>query len=127
MKLASDTLQILYDGDCPFCSNFVALYRIKENVGNVELTNVRERPDLVKDVRAMGYEINDGMIAIWQNKHYYGADAVSLMSMLSADKGAFAKLNRAMFTNPKVAGAVYPVLVRGRKLALKLMGRSLIE
>jgi predicted DCC family thiol-disulfide oxidoreductase YuxK len=123
---APETLRIVYDGECPFCSRFVALYRIRQNVGRVELIDARTHPELVAEVRARGYEINDGMIAIWRGRYYYGADGATLMALLSAESGFFARLNRLMFRNPRVAGIVYPILVRGRKLALRLMGRKLI-
>lgn len=123
----SDVLQIVYDGECPFCSNFVELYRIRATVGSVELVDARERPDLVSDFSRRGLEINDGMIALWQGQTYYGADSVTLLSMLSSEKGAFAALNRLLFRNHKVAGFIYPLMVWGRKLALRLLGRRLIE
>ena len=102
------------------------MYRIKETAGEVDLINIRTRPDLIADVRSRGYEINDGMIAIWDGKYYYGPDSVALMSMLSADRGAFAWMNRKMFGNPRTAARIYPWMVKGRKAALKLMGRELI-
>ena len=116
----------MYDGECPFCQNFVSMYRIREMAGEVDLINIRTRPDLIEDVRRRGYEINDGMIAVWNGKYYYGSDSVALMSMLSSEKGAFAWMNRQLFGNPKTAARVYPWLVKGRKVALKLMGRKLI-
>ncbi len=121
-----DVLQIVYDGECPFCSNFVELYRIRDNVGKVELIDARDRPDLIAEFDRQGMEINDGMVAIWQGRSYYGSDSVNLLSMLSSEKGAFAAMNRALFKNPRTAAAVYPWLVRGRKLVLRMMGRKLI-
>lgn len=123
---APEILKIVYDGECPFCSNFVELYRIRDNVGKVELIDARERPDLIEEFDRRGFEINDGMVAIWQGQYYYGPDSVNLLSMLSSEKGAFAAMNRALFRNRKTAAAVYPWLVRGRKLVLKIMGRKLI-
>lgn len=125
--MANDVLRIVYDGQCPFCSRFVELYRIRKNVGNVELLDARERPEVVEDIRRRGYEINDGMIAIWKGHYYYGQESVTLMAMLGADTGAFAQVNRLLFSNPKLAGNVYPLLVRGRKLFLRMIGRPLIE
>lgn len=120
-------LEIVYDGECPFCTRFVELYRIRKNVGRVVLTDARERPDLVAQFTRDGLDINEGMVAMWEGRSYYGADAVQLLAMLGAENGAFAALNRLLFKKPAVAGVVYPWLVRGRKLALRLLGRRLID
>jgi len=124
--MANDVLRIVYDGHCPFCSRFVELYRIRKNVGVVELVDAREDPAVVEDIRRRGYDINDGMIAIWNGHYYYGQESVTLMAMLGADKGAFAHVNRLLFSNPQLAGKIYPVLVRGRKFFLRMIGRPLI-
>ena len=123
---AGEPLRLIYDGECPFCTRFVELYRIRQNVGHIELIDARQNPGAVADVRARGYEINDGMIAIWRGRYYYGQDGVTLMAMLGAEKGVFARINRLLFKNPKVAAILYPKMVCGRKLALRLLGRKLI-
>lgn len=103
------------------------MYRIRETAGEVVLVNIRSLPDLVQEFRAKGLEINDGMIAVWGGKYYFGADSVALMSMLSSEQGVFAWMNRQLFGSPKTAARVYPWLVKGRKVALKLMRRKLIQ
>jgi predicted DCC family thiol-disulfide oxidoreductase YuxK len=118
---------VIYDGDCPFCSNFVRLYRLRENVGSVELIDARQDQALVETLRKEGMEINDGMVVIWKSQKYHGADAMHLLSMLSAEKGAFASVNRLLFRNRRLAECVYPVLVTGRRMTLVLMGRKLIS
>jgi len=119
-------LEIVYDGDCPFCTRFVEIYRIRKNVGSVKLTNARERADLVERFTREGLDINNGMVVFWQGHTYYGPDSVNLLAMLGAEKGAFSALNRLLFKNKRVAGLVYPLMVKGRKLTLKAMGRKLI-
>ena len=119
-------MRIVYDGECPFCSNFVRLYRLRENVGVVELVDARTAPDLVASFRRDGMEINDGMVVLWDGRSYHGADAMNLLSMLGAQKGAFAAMNRLLFASPRLARLVYPVLVLGRRATLALMGRKAI-
>ncbi|MFC0388116.1 thiol-disulfide oxidoreductase DCC family protein [Muricoccus vinaceus] len=123
----ADSLTVVYDGECPFCTRFVELYRIRENVGKVVLTDARDHPELVAGFRQQGFEINDGMVVLWQGRTYYGVDAMQLLSMLGTEGGSFAALNRLLFRNKRVAGAVYPWLVRGRKMTLRLLGRDLID
>jgi predicted DCC family thiol-disulfide oxidoreductase YuxK len=127
VSVSDDVLEIAYDGECPFCTRFVALYRIRRNVGKVVLTDVRERPDLLTRFAREGLDINAGMVVLWRGRTYHGADSVQLLALLSAEEGLFARINRMLFLNRRVAGMVYPLLVRGRKLTLRAMGRRLIE
>jgi hypothetical protein len=41
-------LSVVYDGDCPLCSAYVTMTRIRDAVGMPTLVNARERPDLVR-------------------------------------------------------------------------------
>jgi predicted DCC family thiol-disulfide oxidoreductase YuxK len=121
-----DRLSVIYDGDCPFCTNFMKLYAIRKNAGDMELINAREKPVLVQELRAKGMEINDGMVVIWRGHHYYGAEGMHLLAILSAESGIFGMLNRFLFHNRNVAGVIYPVLAVGRRATLSLLRRKLI-
>jgi predicted DCC family thiol-disulfide oxidoreductase YuxK len=127
MAQPDSVLQIVYDGECPFCTRFVELYRIRRNVGSVELIDARSRPDLVQRFTRQGLDINKGMVALWQGNTYHGTDSMQLLSMLAAEKGAFAAINRMLFRNRRIAGFVYPLMVRGRNLTLRLLGRKRLE
>ena len=50
-----------------------------------------------------------------------------LLAVLGGDQSAFNRLNQILFSNPALARVLYPWLVRGRKLTLRLLGRKLIE
>lgn len=36
---------LLYDGDCPFCSNYVQLMQLRKTIGPLDVLNMREHPD----------------------------------------------------------------------------------
>ena len=121
-----DRLSVIYDGECPFCAAFVKLYALRKNIGGIELIDARTRPDLVRELRAQGMEINEGMVVIWQRHYYHGANAMHLLSILGADRGFFGGLNKFLFRNRNAAALVYPVLATGRRVALSLLGRKMI-
>ncbi|HJT50680.1 MAG TPA: hypothetical protein VJ734_01920, partial [Nitrosospira sp.] len=107
-------------------ATFVKLYAVRKKMGEMELINACERPDLVQELRARGMEINEGMVVIWQKHHYYGADSMHLLSILGSDTRIFGVLNRILFHNRNVATKVYPLLATGRRLVLSLLRRKLI-
>jgi predicted DCC family thiol-disulfide oxidoreductase YuxK len=105
------TLRIIYDGDCPFCSSYVALLRLREQY-DVRLVDARKEPALAAQY---GLDLNEGMIVDLDGKVHHGARAVSLLSRLS---GTISPLR-----SERVARAVYPLFRFGRNVALKVLGR----
>lgn len=110
--MSKTPLRVVYDGECPFCSRYVQLMRLKEHY-EVELVDARLEHD-----KAQGYglDLNEGMIADLDGNVYHGADAVWLLSTLSERPG--------MLSRRGVANALYPWLRRGRHLTLRLLGRK---
>jgi predicted DCC family thiol-disulfide oxidoreductase YuxK len=121
---SDEDLSIIYDGECPFCSQFVTFYRIRSNVKQLKLIDARNHPTLIEAYRSRGYEINDGMLVLWNDEVYHGAEAMRLLARLSSNDGAFNKINRWTFGSAKVGTHTYPIFVALRKLALRLLGRS---
>jgi predicted DCC family thiol-disulfide oxidoreductase YuxK len=116
-------LQIVYDGECPFCSRFVTLYKAKSVVGKVDLIDAREDHPAVHLVKSKGLDLDEGMAVLWDGQIYHGADAVHFMAMIGSENGLFNKLNKAIFQVKPLARVLYPVMVTGRNLTLRLLGR----
>jgi predicted DCC family thiol-disulfide oxidoreductase YuxK len=121
-----DDVWVVYDGDCPFCSRYVLLYRLREQGNRVHLIDARMPHPLVDELRAKGLDLNEGMVVRWRGQDHYGAEAMHLLATLGGERTVFNRLNRAVFAHAGLARALYPTLVRGRKLTLRLLGRKLI-
>jgi predicted DCC family thiol-disulfide oxidoreductase YuxK len=124
---ASRELVIVYDGDCPFCSRYVELVKIRETVGSVRLVNARSGTAEVVALQRAGYDLNDGMIARYEGRIYHGADCVNLLARLGTRSGTFNRINGAIFSSPALSRLLYPILRRCRALTLKVLGRGRIE
>jgi predicted DCC family thiol-disulfide oxidoreductase YuxK len=107
-------LNIVYDGDCPFCSSYVALLRLRETY-DVRLVDARKDPVFAA---RYGLDLNEGMIVDLDGTVHHGARAISLLARLS---GTISPLRSEL-----VASVVYPLLRFGRNVALKVLGRSRI-
>lgn len=105
-------LHIVYDGECPFCSRYVQLVRLRERV-NVMLVDARREPERAA---AYGLDLNAGMIADLDGVVHHGAAAVSLLSRLSQRPGPLAWA--------PLAHVLYPVMRLGRQVTLKALGRN---
>lgn len=115
---------VVYDGECPFCSRYVMLYRIRQNVGRVHMIDARESDHpLVREISAKGLDLNNGMAVQWDGRFYYGSDALHVLAMLGSEEGIFSRINQLIFSRQKLARTIYPAMVAGRKLTLRLLGR----
>ena len=117
---------ILYDGECPVCGEYLNLPKIRELVDDVELVNARTRPDLAADLRAAGFEINDGIVLIHDEGIVYGASALSVIAQLGESRRAVNRLSAALFRVPVVGEILYAAMKAGRRLLLRLLGRGRI-
>jgi predicted DCC family thiol-disulfide oxidoreductase YuxK len=121
---AGSELWVVYDGECPFCSSYVQLYRLREVTGKVHLIDAREPHPLVAEVRALGLDLDRGMAVKAAGRIYHGAEAMQILAILGSGSGLFNRFNRMIFRHPGLARALYPWLVRGRLLTLRLLGRQ---
>lgn len=118
---------MIYDGECPFCKSYVHLMALRDRVGIVQLVNGRSEDIHVKTARENGYDLNEGMLAIYGNKTYYGSDALSLISTISAGDTVLQRGLSRLFRNPRRAHLLYPAMKFGRRLILAVLGRPRIS
>ena len=118
---------VVYDGECPFCSRYVLLYQLRERGQRVHLIDARSSDPIVGEIRARNLDLNEGMMVRWREQYHYGAEAMYLLATLAGDGSFFNRVNRLLFARPRLTRALYPALVRGRKLTLRLLGRKQIE
>lgn len=115
---------LVYDGDCPFCSRYVKLLRLRDSIGPVALINAREGGPRVERLRELGYNLDGGFVLEWEDRIYHGADAINRLALLSTRSSLFNKVNAFVFKSRTASRVLYPVLRTGRDLTLLLMGRS---
>ncbi len=119
----SADMVIVYDGECPFCSNFVALQKLRSEVGTVSLVDARQHLDDVRTAKQAGLDIDKGMLVFWNGQVYEGPDAVYLMARHGSETGLAPRLNKLVFSSPTISRALYPALRAGRNFVLRLLGR----
>ena len=86
----------MYDGDCPFCSRYVQMVRLREAVGPVRLVNAREGGPLVEEARRAGFDLDAGMVLKMGGRLYFGDACVQRLALLSTPVGSFNRINRAI-------------------------------
>lgn len=120
-------VEIFYDGDCPFCTRYMQLYRLRDAGVDIVLSDVRTLPAQRSAFLAAGVDLDAGMVVRYQERDYMGSEAMALLAQLGSDKDWFNRANARLFRRSQRAQRLYPWLVRGRNLALRLLGRPPIN
>lgn len=126
---SSDGADILlvYDKQCPACSYYCNLARIRESAGRLVLVDARDDSAIRDEITAAGLDIDQGMVLRYGGTLYYGADAIHMLALLGSNSGAFNRISHWTFKYRPVARVLYPVLRAGRNLLLKVLGRTKIN
>ncbi|MGY0503900.1 DCC1-like thiol-disulfide oxidoreductase family protein [Luteimonas sp. e5] len=119
--------KIYYDGQCPFCSRYTALLRLRQSVGDIRLVNVREDDTARQALQAAGFDLDQGMVLDLDGRLYAGADAMHMLAMLGSRSGLLNTIVARVFRVTWLAKLLYPVLRAGRALTLFAMGRERIS
>lgn len=119
--------KIIYDGNCPFCANYVAKLQLERSIGQVELIDARQNSAMAANLRQQGYDLDQGMLFILDDNYYFGDDALHRLALLSSGSDWFNRLNRYLFCISWLAALLYPLLRLGRNLTLSGLGRSAIS
>jgi predicted DCC family thiol-disulfide oxidoreductase YuxK len=118
------TAWVVYDGQCPFCSRYVSLLRLRDTLGRVELVNAREGGPLVDEILAAGLDLDEGMVLKIDSRFYHGDECVHRLALLSSSSSLFNRVNRAIFRSPALSRLLYPLVRSGRNALLRMLGRS---
>jgi predicted DCC family thiol-disulfide oxidoreductase YuxK len=118
---------LVYDGQCPFCSRYARMVRLRQAVGRLRLVDAREGGAVVDEVTRAGLDIDAGMVLKIGDRLYHGADCIHAIALLSTPAGPLNRLNAAMFRSRLVSRLLYPVLRAGRNAVLSLRGTSRIN
>jgi len=123
---SNDNAWIVYDGACPFCRNYVSLVKLRENIGQVELFNARERGPEVEKVINSNFDLDEGMVLYFQGQMYHGVACIHMIALLSSDDTWFGRINKWVFKSSERAKTVYPILRFFRNITLKFLQQKKI-
>ena len=115
---------LVYDGDCPFCSAYVRLLRIRENVGPLPLINARDGGPEVEVIAESRLSLDECMVLRLSGRLYHGSDCIHPLVMLSQPAGIANRMNIWIFRSENRSKFLYPILRAGRNLVMRVLRRK---
>lgn len=115
---------IIYDGECPFCSRYVRMLRLRNSIGPLRLINARDGDLEVEEILSLGYDLDEGMVFRLGDQIYHGDQCIHMLAMLSSKYGLFNRVNAVIFKSKLLSRILYPALRIGRNSILALLGRK---
>lgn len=122
-----EELVLVYDEECPVCSNYCRVLRIREGVGRLTIINARDDSEIMAHITDQGFDIDQGMVLKMGNEFYYGSDAIHALALISSRSGVFNRLNYWIFKSRILSRIFYPVLRFLRNILLKILGKTKIN
>lgn len=125
MESSDESVEILYDGDCPFCTRYVRWLRLRKNL-KTSLVSARESSPLRDEATRLGYDLDRGMLVRYGGRFYYAEEAITILTLLSTPSDTFNKLVIALLRSPRRAKILYPVFALIRRATVLALGRGTI-
>jgi predicted DCC family thiol-disulfide oxidoreductase YuxK len=114
---------LAYDGECPFCSAYVRMLRLREAAGAVRMVNARDGGPEVAAARAAGLDLDEGMVLNLNGRLLHGDECIHALALMTTPSGPFNRLTHWVFRSERRARLLYPWLRAGRNATLRLLGR----
>lgn len=118
------TTYVVYDGECPFCSRYVKMMRLREALGPIELIDARTSHPVVTMLNERKIDLDEGMALVQGDRISHGDECIHRLALMTTPSGAFNRINARIFRSAAASRILYPFLRSGRNLALKLLGRK---
>ena len=115
-------LTLYYDKQCPFCSKYAKLLKLKENF-EINLKDARENIDEIS-VLCKNLDINDGFIVLYKNDCFQGAKALEFLNRAVDKTAILGKLHFFFAYENIFSKFLYKSLFILRKIALFILRKD---
>lgn len=118
---------LVFDRQCPVCTYYCQLVRIRKQLGNVIIVDARKPSSIMNEITEKGWDVDDGIVLKIGTELYYGSDAIHTLALISSRSGLFNRFNYWMFKSQGLSNLSYPFFKLLRRILLKVMGISKIN
>lgn len=124
--MSRQSLLIVYDGACPFCTAYVSLVKLREHFA-VELLSARSADTRIDAFLRDGYRLDTGLLLKTDHAVYLGAEAMYQLAKISTGEDMLNRTQRILCSRQWLSTLLYPVLRFLRRCVLVIRRVPLIE
>jgi len=113
-------ITFIYDGECPFCSQFAELLELKSNLPNLSVKNARNKPHEIPP----GYDIDiKGAILLIDGEFFSGSNAINrICSYIKDPSDRLLGVLTFIFRSQQRTNYFFPFLLLARRVLLFIRG-----
>jgi predicted DCC family thiol-disulfide oxidoreductase YuxK len=113
---------LYYDKQCPFCSKYANLLKLKENF-EITLKDARENLDEIA-LLCGNLNINDGFIVLYKDNCFQGSKALEFLNNAVDKTTLLGKLHFLFKYDNSLSHLLYKLLFILRKIILFILGKN---
>jgi predicted DCC family thiol-disulfide oxidoreductase YuxK len=120
----TEIIEVIYDGECPVCSDVVLKRNIENNGYRLVLIDARSfDANSLSSYKKIGQDLNKGMLVTVNGQIFYGHEAMIKLLELSSHNNPLKRLIEHLYSKLN-SKKTYPLLVKCRLCLLKILGRK---
>tara|TARA_B100001758_G_C18236165_1_gene518031 strand:+ start:373 stop:699 length:327 start_codon:yes stop_codon:yes gene_type:complete len=100
---------------------------MKENFSDIKILNARDNMELVKELKMLNYNIDDGMILKIDDKIYFGDEVINFLAKNGKNKNFVSSLTNILFKSYLISKILYPIFKYFRFLYFKIFLKKFIN
>ncbi len=116
------TLTLVYDGGCPFCSQFALRSELLGGISGMQILDGRQEHALRQTLAAKGMNLASGAVLLDEDDAWHGSAAIAELSRRMKPSDALLRVLVGLFGRPERAAFLYPGLLLARRLLLLCKG-----
>ena len=117
----ANILYLVYDEECPLCSHAARYVKIRQAVGEISLINARDDHPLVHDLMAQAYDLDKGIVVVYDGSIFYGPEAMRQLATLAKEDDLFNRINALLFRSQSLSTVLYPIFKGFRRCLLWIL------
>lgn len=116
------TLELVYDGGCPFCRHFALRSELAGGLPDLRIRDGRAEQALRARLKARGLDLARGAVLLEGERAWHGAEAIAELCERLQPSDPLLALLVQLFAAPPRARRFYPLLLWARRRALHWQG-----